>query len=83
MKPALIVIAAVLLLSACNANKTAATNGAQGASAAASSKVTPKRTSPHGRVEALGKGRAKSAPLIENERGGDPNKSALNAQIHP
>ena len=83
MKSALIIVTAVLLFSACNRNKTAATNTAQGAAAAHGSKVTPTRISPRGTGEAPGEGSAQSAPFIENDRGGDPNKSALNVKIHP
>ena len=82
MKLALVAIT-LLLLASCNRNKTAATNTAQGAAAAHGSKVTPTRISPRGTGEAPGKGSAQSAPFIENDRGGDPNKSALNVKIHP
>lgn len=83
MKPTLIVVATVLLLSGCDAHKTAATNAAQGASGAAGSNVTPTRTSPKQRQDVPGRGPAKqSAALIENERGVDPNQSALKVRIH-
>ena len=83
MAASLVICTDLLLLSACNANKTAAPKSRQGTSAASSSKVTPTQTSPKGGVKASGRGRTQSAPLIENERGGDPNKSALNVQFHP
>jgi hypothetical protein len=80
MKHALIAITAVLSLSACR-DKTTATSAAQGTPPASSSKAT--RTSPDGRMKAPGKGAAQSAGLVENERGGDPKKSALLVKIHP
>ena len=81
MKLALILVTAVLLLSACNANKTTATNAAQDTSTTSGSKLKQKSSQ-----EKVGPSAKRSAPsaatLVENERGGDPNKSALNAQIH-